>query len=346
MGSNRERGKKELEAIGDKIYSPPHFTIYFPNIISIQKYIKKFRPDAILVDSTGRECLIAFILSKINNLSYFIFIRGDKKEEFNECLSFKSFFKKVLAIIDFNVYFFLLKRAKAIFTVSNYLNKKVGYQINMPQKEIITAYPTIDLKRFHPYHDPYIFKKFFGIPQETRILLTVMNFTFPNKVRGLLYFIETIGEVLKEHKNLKYIIVGDGRLRVFVERKVEKMGLTDSILLLGFVKEIEKAYASSELLIHTSFLETAGLIILEAGASGKPVIVNRCGGMPELVEDGNTGFIVGKTDCTELKEKIIELLENDELRYNMGINARKRIEKMHNRKKIGNIYSQKIREYI
>ena len=173
-----------------------------------------------------------------------------------------------------------------------------------------------------------------------------MNFEYLSKINGVIYFLESIGEVLKKYKNLKYVIAGHGPLKYLVERKIEKMGLKKSILLIGFVREIEKAYAASEFLIHTSFLEAAGLIILEAGASGKPVIVNRCGGMPELVSDGNTGFIVGKTDCKGLKEKIIKLLEDNELRYNMGINARKRIKRLYNRTKIGYIYNKKIKERI
>jgi len=347
LGSKREHGKKELEAIGAKVYSTQLYFNTLKIAISLQKNIKKFKPNAILVDASGIIGLIAFILGEINNLPYFIIIRGDAKEEFNEILKLKDkLLSKMKSIFLFKLYYFPIRKAKAIFPISNYLTKEIIKQLNISSNKILTVYPSIDLKRFNPHYDSNIFKRSLGISQETIILLTVMNFEFSSKVGGLIYFLETIGEILKEYNNLKYVIAGDGPLKYWIEREVEKLGLKDSILLPGFVKEIEKAYAASEFLIHTSFLETAGLIILEAGASDKPAIVNRCGGMPELISDGDTGFIIGKTDCKGLKDKIILLLEDDELRYKMGINARKRIEKLHNRKKIGYIYSKKIMEYL
>jgi len=347
LGSKREHGKMELEAIGAKVYSHPLNVNTFKIAISLQKYIKKFKPDAILVESSGLICLIAFILGEINNLPYFILVKGNYKQEVEEIIPLKdNLLNKIIIMVDCKLYYFSIRRAKCIFTVSNYLAKEIGKQLDMPKKKIIIAYPSIDLIRFNPNNNHYLFKNILGLSKETRLLLTVMNFEYPLKVGGLIYFLESIGEVLNEYQNLKYVIAGDGFLKHWVERKVEKMGLNDSILLPGFVREIEKAYASSEFLIHTSFLDMAPLIILEAGASGKPVIVNRCGGIPELVNNGDTGFIIGKTDCKELKNKIIDLLEDDELRYNMGINARKRIEKLYNHEKIGYIYSKKIKEYI
>ena len=251
MGSKRKRGKIELEAIGSKVYSTQRF-------ISLQRYIKSFKPDAILTDSPGFSVSYAYLLGKIYNLPAFIWFRGNCYEEARETFKLMSFSGKIGSICKMLSTNIFAKKAVAIFAISDWLRNELVEELKIPGKDIRTIYPSIDLTRFRSSNNPYLFKIALGLPQDTRLFLTVMNFKYPMKVAGLLHFIEPIGEVLKEYKDVKYVIAGAGNLRRLVERKIENLDLKQSVLLAGYIERIEEAYAAYEFLIHTSFLESAG----------------------------------------------------------------------------------------
>ena len=81
-----------------------------------------------------------------------------------------------------------------------------------------------------------------------------------------------------------------------------------------------------DLIVSPSRRESFGLVLLEAGALGKPVIATRVGGVPEVVMDNETGVLVRPEDPAALAAAIIKLLENRDLAHRMGMNARRRVE--------------------
>ncbi len=121
----------------------------------------------------------------------------------------------------------------------------------------------------------------------------------------------------KDLKDVKLIIVGDGPYKKEIENKIDAE-------FLGFLKgkKLSEIYASCSFFVFPSISDTFGNVVLEAMASGLPVIVMNKGGQRELVQNRKNGFIV-KNSVKEFKEKVKLLTKNEKLRKMMGINARK-----------------------
>ncbi len=122
-------------------------------------------------------------------------------------------------------------------------------------------------------------------------------------------------------------IYGEGRERRNLERFIRKEGLSENVSLKGSCPSIMDEYAKSSGLLVTSRYEGFGLVAIEAASCGIPVVAYSCpGGLTELVKDGRDGFLVREGDIEAAADRIIKLIENDNLRGEMGINA---IEKAH-----------------
>jgi glycosyltransferase involved in cell wall biosynthesis len=124
----------------------------------------------------------------------------------------------------------------------------------------------------------------------------------------------------------KLVVVGDGQERISLEKQAEILGVPLNIKGNSHSEEeLAQLYSRCELLVHLSLYEPFGLTPVEAGLFRKPSIVTNHGGPPEIVVDGETGFIVSPRDYSSIAKRMRELLSNPELRREMGRKARKRI---------------------
>ena len=124
----------------------------------------------------------------------------------------------------------------------------------------------------------------------------------------------------------KLVVVGDGQERIPLEEQAEILGVPLNIKGNSHSEEeLAQLYSQCKLLIHLSLYEPFGLTPVEAGLFGKPSIVTNHGGPPEIILDGETGFIVSPRDYPAIASRMTELLSNPELRREMGRKARKRV---------------------
>lgn len=127
---------------------------------------------------------------------------------------------------------------------------------------------------------------------------------------------------------LKLDIIGDGPARKSLEKQVQKMGLSESVRFLGFVKrdKIEKTLKDYELFLTASPMETQGMVVLESLACGVPVIgVNKLA-VPEIVKNGLNGFVVPAGNASRMAQKIVKVMEDSGLRVKLGKNGIKSAE--------------------
>ena len=109
---------------------------------------------------------------------------------------------------------------------------------------------------------------------------------------------------------------------------VSANGLGDAVVFKGLTpfEQMLHAYAECAVLALTSRQETEPAVVLEAGAARKPSVSMRVGGVDDLIEDGISGFVVAQDDVPALADRLIRLLSDDDLRRNMGAEARTRVE--------------------
>lgn len=135
-------------------------------------------------------------------------------------------------------------------------------------------------------------------------------------------------------RRFRYVIVGDGQELPRLQALTVDLGLSDRVVFAGAVDRdsLPGFYAASDIFLHPNRLEGAdfegfGLVFLEAAASGLPAVGGRSGGVPEAVEDGKTGFLVGGADVEELERALRRLMGSAALRTEMGRAGRARAEK-------------------
>ena len=122
------------------------------------------------------------------------------------------------------------------------------------------------------------------------------------------------------------MIVGDGYMRVPLQFLVKQLRLRRNVSFLGCISEdmlVEKYRSSNLVVVPSISSESIGIVVLEAMASGKPVIASSVGGLKEIVSDGSTGLLVEPSDPIDLADKIILLLSDRSLREQLSRNARK-----------------------
>lgn len=172
------------------------------------------------------------------------------------------------------------------------------------------------------------------LPQEEIILLSIGRLV---ETKGHEYSIRAFAQLEKEFPTLKYMIIGDGPLREKLEELIKQYGLTDKISLPGWFPrdEIVKWLNNAHIFVHPSITSSGNCqegipnVLMEAMATGLPIIGTNHGGIPELVEDGISGFLVPEKNICLLAEKIRYLIKNNTLWKQMGFMGRIKVKKNH-----------------
>jgi glycosyltransferase involved in cell wall biosynthesis len=120
------------------------------------------------------------------------------------------------------------------------------------------------------------------------------------------------------------LIVGDGPDRSALERTLRRLGLDESVRLAGARDDVPSLLADADVFVLSSRSEGSPVSVIEAMAAGLPVVASRVGGVPELVEDGETGFLVPPEDPQALTRVLARLLEDHTLRRRLGDAGRQR----------------------
>lgn len=145
--------------------------------------------------------------------------------------------------------------------------------------------------------------------------------------KGFQYGLEAFRLICETEKNVVYHIAGEGLERNNLAKTVESCGLGGGVRFHGLLSagEIRDLLAASEILIHPSIgWESLPNAVCEAMAAGLPTVAAQSGGVAELVDDGETGYLVEKRDSRRMAEKTTALVRNAELRRKMGTAAREK----------------------
>lgn len=133
---------------------------------------------------------------------------------------------------------------------------------------------------------------------------------------------------------MKFLIVGDG---IYLKRMKEELALSgnnEDVIFTGYRNDICELLDASDIFLTCTLAETFGNSIAEASNHCLPCVASNVGGIPEIIEDGVSGFLVKKFDIDETYDALVKLIENKKLREIMGMNGRKHIIKKFDYKSI------------
>jgi glycosyltransferase involved in cell wall biosynthesis len=132
--------------------------------------------------------------------------------------------------------------------------------------------------------------------------------------------------VIQERPDAQFALVGEGPLRDAVAARIRELGLSGHIHLSGWHDKAFKLMAAADVVSLTSRWEGAPYTLLEAMAWSRPVVATAVNGCPEIVVDGNTGFLVPPGDATAWARRIVDLLSDPAMATAMGQRGRRRVE--------------------
>ncbi|MFZ1058678.1 MAG: glycosyltransferase family 4 protein [Candidatus Rokuibacteriota bacterium] len=154
-------------------------------------------------------------------------------------------------------------------------------------------------------------------------LVGIVGRVFPIKNHRL--FLDAAARVAAEEKAARFVIVGDGVLRQKMEEHASALGIADRVIFTGWRRDLPRIYADLDVLVVSSDNEGTPVSAIEAMASGCPVVATRVGGLPDLIEEGETGYLVPPGDALALAGAIQRLLRDREAACRMGQTAQARV---------------------
>jgi glycosyltransferase involved in cell wall biosynthesis len=139
-------------------------------------------------------------------------------------------------------------------------------------------------------------------------------------------FLKAIALLVKEFPNARFLVVGDGVLRTDLEDLAGQLGIERYVLFTGFRTDSEALMKQFDIFCLPSLSEGLSSAIMAAMANRLPVVSTTVGGIPELVSDQVTGFLVTPDSPEELANALSKLMRSSQLRYEMGDAGRRRVE--------------------
>ncbi|MGA1875732.1 MAG: glycosyltransferase family 4 protein [bacterium] len=162
----------------------------------------------------------------------------------------------------------------------------------------------------------------FGFPPEARIIVTVCVL---RKAKGLDHLLSAAPAIIEADPGIRFLIVGDGPYREEMVQRSIREGLDSHIFWAGFRRDVPQILGASDLFVLPSLEDAFPTVLLEAMASGLPVVATNVGGIPEIVEHGRTGLLVPAGQPLLLAREILALLGEPDRLMTFGLQARKRV---------------------
>jgi len=211
---------------------------------------------------------------------------------------------------------FVLKRSDAVRTISTFLEKRVQ-----------DVAPQVRLCRFPGYTN---FELFQSEKPEVSVDGTIIAVGALYAVKGFVHLVRAMKLVVSRWPSARLEIVGAGPLRKKLALAAREAGVSDRIRFLGTLdqKELLERYHHAQVMVAPSLSEGLGRVVWEAMAACLPVVASDVGGIPDLVEDGKTGFLVRPGDESALAERMLFLLEHPDQAAEMGAAGRRAVQKI------------------
>jgi len=219
----------------------------------------------------------------------------------------------------------LARQMTRLTTVSSDLERILIERWRVPPERITCIPNGIDLERFPDHGDVEDLRREFGLTRENRVVMSLGRFV---PVKSYPTLIRSFARIHARWPETRLLLAGAGD-PAELERLAESLGVRSALLLPGPRGDVPALLRLCDVYVNCSTFEGMSNTILEAMAAARPVVATAVGGNPELVREGDTGFLTPPGDEAALAGRIERLLEDDALRAEMGAAARKVIARDH-----------------
>lgn len=282
----------------------------FVSLIALPGYIYSHHIKVIHASEKPRDAFLAVVLAKITRARSCIHLHVGWGEWMSPLTKWA------------------LRNADAVIAISPFVADSAVQRGGCRPAAVFTVLNGIDPDRWNPDIDGTQVRAEIGIPAGMPVVGVVSRLFY---WKGHIDLVTAFASVKKRVPDAKLVIVGEddprgapGRPPFSVElhELVERLGISGDVVFTGFRTDIDRLMASFDVYAMPSFEEPFGLVYLEAMAMRRPVIGLRSGGVPSIIDDGVTGFLVDVGDVDMLTDRLTRLLESPEQRREMGERAR------------------------
>lgn len=222
-----------------------------------------------------------------------------------------------------DVYRGLFDHAEAILPISKYMRDQL-IDLGCSADKVVVHHMGVDCRRFD-FAPPHL-------PTENRVRVVALGRLVEKK--GVEFGIQAIKKVQNMGKDVSFDIIGDGPLKPALQQEIDRLGLSKSVKLLGRMRQeqVIARLTDAHLMLVPSVTTSDGdqeglpVVIMEAMARGLPVVATRHTGIPEIVLDGKSGYLVPERDVDALADKLAQLIDHPETWESMGRAGRALVE--------------------
>ncbi len=210
---------------------------------------------------------------------------------------------------------YALQQSDGVTAVSRFLKRATIETFDFDEIEVIPNF--ICAKHYKRLNDSPLRVEL--APNGEILLVHVSNF---RSVKRPIDCVEIFSRVKERENKVRLVMVGDGPERSAAYYRAEQLGLNGDVIFVGKQANISDYLGVSDIFLLPSELESFGLAALEAQACELPVIATRIGGIPEVVNDGETGYLSEIGDIDKMTADTLELVRSEEKRRSFGIRGR------------------------
>ncbi|MEK6949905.1 MAG: glycosyltransferase [Nanoarchaeota archaeon] len=321
LSAKQKFPKKESYIDGMKVYRFASLKILrtngkvhlaFPSSKEIDKIIEKEEVDIVHIQTPYYLCYQAMNIAKKRNIPIVVTSHTQPENILLNTLKMnKIFFVNIL----YNILIRMYNKSDLIICVSNFGKNLLKKRKIRSKIKVISN--GISLSEFKP-RSTYSFDKKFQINHKKNKFILYLGRLMEEK--NIEVLIDCMNEVTAKLPNARLLIAGEGYKENSLKKRVEKLRLSHYVKFLGFLpeKELPLAFASCNVFVLPSLIELQGLVLLEAMACGKPIIVSNSLDSASRYLVKNNGFLFNPHNSHDLANKIIKILSDDELRAKMG----------------------------
>jgi len=323
-----ERMGVPVEVLRDRRYSVLAFPLFVLDVLRLRRslagVVKKHHIDILQTQLLGSlDFLVLTLRYRTNLLVFWTFqnsrfeLRADKLPRHKWLLGPKRWAHRQL-------YRLAARWVNGFIAVSDDVKTALLETIGpIPDDKITVICNSVDVRRYQQPVDRACIRRRLGLPENARVMAVVATF---KTQKGHRYLIEAVPQVLSQFPDLHILLIGDGDLRGKLQAQASALGLDGHIHFLGTRSDVPDLLAASDCFALPSLWEGLPMALVEAMASGLPIIATEVSGTKQVIVPGESGLLIPPGDVRQMEEAITRLLSEPARARAMGAAAQLRVE--------------------
>jgi glycosyltransferase involved in cell wall biosynthesis len=239
---------------------------------------------------------------------------------------------------------FLLRRHDRVVGVGEAVRRALIENEGLPPQRVELIYNGIDLAAFrNTGQERLCIRQEIGVAADDLVMMQVARLDY---LKDHATALRMLSRLAPQCPHARLVIVGEGPEQGKIDALIQELHLQPFVRLLGLRNDVPRLLAAADLLLLSSTSEGIPLTVIEGMAASLPVVATKVGGLPEVVEDGGTGWLAPSGDAAGLAERVLRLSADPGLRMQMGRRGRERAETLFSEQQMHARYDRVFQEIL